>query len=210
MGFKETCAAGFVVTGSIKGKSINKYATKYSVSETNSELIISRNNDEIFQFVLSGIDTFDLLTLTGRHNGEKNSMLILQCVGNVKVITDAIFKFLDPFTKFFQGFEAFRDLALAVVYWDKVFIHLAQQDKNYFDVYPIIKAGRFESDLLAEWLKIKSVQSESKLVFGEINEEIEHAAYIYAGLIKNAREYVNDVTGSVGEVKFDVWFHDLA
>ena len=64
-----------------------------------------------------------------------------------------------------------EDLILAAVYSD--FMIIAAQDKNLFNVYPVIKATWFEIESLASVLCVSSVQSAARSMCAAVNTQIE-------------------------------------
>jgi len=204
-----SCTAKVSITGSNNDEDFGKNVAKYSVSKKKAQLTVTHDKTEVFWLGLVGIDTLDVLALKYKLNGGK-AVLIVQFVGpnGAEAIAIAGEKFIKPFATFFGNIYDGHDAAHAVAYMDKVFDHI--QGQSYFDVYPIVKATQFESDVLASALGVKSMQNGAKSVFGLVNQSIEEFAASAAPVVSDARDYVNEVTGHAGEAQFDSWFSALS
>lgn len=204
-----SCTAKVSVTGSNNNEDFGNNVAKYSVSKKKAQLTVTHDKKEVFWMGLIGIDTLDVLALKYKLNGSK-AVLIVQFVGpnGVDAVAVAGEKFILPFATFFGNFHDADTAAHVVVYMDKVFEHI--QGQSYFDVYPIVKATQFESDLLASALGVKSMQNGAKSLFGLVNQNIEGFAASAAPAVGDARDYVNKVTGPIGEAQFDSWFSSLS
>ena len=89
-------------------------------------------------------------------------------------------------------------------YCDTIFKFI--QGKSYFDIYPIIKASEFESDILARKLGVKSVQSLMKIVGEQVNLETETVLKEYGEWVAGTRTYLQRIVGVEGKQQFLEWF----
>jgi hypothetical protein len=206
----KSCSAKVTITGSNNGEDFGTNVVKYSVSTKKAQITVTHNKNEVFWLGLVGIDTLEVIGLKYKLNGGK-AVLIIQILGpeGTAALGDAFYNFVTPFEMFFTAIAIMpgTNTAHAIAYADKVCNHI--QGRDYFNVYPMIKATQFESDVLANAFKVKSIQSAAKKACNSINEDIERFARDAAPVISDARGYVNGVTGSSGESKFDSWFASL-
>jgi len=203
------CSAKVTITGSNNDEDFGSLVAKYSVNSKKAQLTVTHDKNEIFWLGLVGIDTLDVLALKYKLNGGK-AVLIVQFVGpeGIGAVAAAGEQFIQPFIAFFGSLLSGDDAAHAAAYMDKVFAHI--QGQNYFNVYPIVKATQFESELLANAIGVKSMQKGAKDVFGAVNYSIEEFAATSAPVVSDARDYVNTITGPSGEAQFDAWFAALS
>jgi len=205
----KSCSAKVTITGSNNDEDFGVNVAKYSVSKKKAQLTITHDQSEIFWLGLIGLDTLDVLSLKYKLNGGK-AVLIVQFVGpnGVGAVAAAGEQFIQPFAAFFSNFNDAHDAAHAAVYMDKVFAWI--QGQNFFNVYPIVQATQFESELLASAFGVKTMQKGAKQVFGLVNQSIEEFAADAAPVVSDARDYVNTLTGPSGEAQFDSWFAALS
>jgi len=200
------CSAKLVITGENNGEDLGKNVAKYSVLPKKAQFAVTKNKNEIFWMAVTGIDTLEVLALKYKVNGGK-TVLAIQFAGpsGMEAVAVAAQEFIQPYAAFVSAcMNNPEDLILAAVYSDFMFI--AAQDKNLFNVYPVIKATQFESESLASVLGVSSVQSAARSMCAAVNTQIEAYLEMAAPAVVEARTYVHDVTGPSGEAKFDAWF----
>jgi len=204
-----SCSAKVTITGSNNDEDLGKNVAKYSVTNSKAQITVTHDKNEIFWLGLIGIGTQDVFALKYKLNGGK-AVLIVQFVGpnGVNAVASAGEEFIQPFVAFFGNIRTGDDAAHAAAYMDKVCDHI--QGKNYFNVYSIVQATQFESELLANAIGVKSMQKGARDVFGAVNKSIEEFAATSAPIVSDARDYVNRVTGPSGEAQFDSWFAALS
>merc|ERR1712226_833424 len=125
--------------------------------------------------------------LTVTHDNKEIFWLGLVGTEGIGAVAAAGEQFIQPFIAFFGSLLSGDDAAHAAAYMDKVFAHI--QGQNYFNVYPIVKATQFESELLANAIGVKSVQKGAKDIFGIVNQSIEEFALVSAPVVSDARDY---------------------
>lgn len=203
--FNKKCTAKITVTGNNDELEFGENVAKYSVNNKKAQFQIKHDNVEVFWMGLFGIDSLDVLSLKYKINRGK-AVLVVQVVGpaGFESVVEAALEFAGPFESFFGKIESFDDTAHIAVWFDKV-VESEDFDTDLFNVYPVIKATKFESDLLVtvlgssfqKWAE-KTSEGAAKMIFG--------AAEDVSPLVSDARKYVNNLTGPVGEQKFDEWF----
>jgi len=201
------CTGKITVSGDNDGMDFGENVAKYSVYKSKAQFEIKHNGNQVFWMALLGIDSFEVLSLKYKVNGGK-AVLAVQFVGpnGFGPLIDAAEKFGAPFASFFGNIATIEDTVHIVAYFDKV---AATFDNEMFNVYPIIAATKFESDLLKDVLGV-SFQKWAEAMSNSAADLIVGAAQDGGEMVGSARQYVNDVTGPVGETKFDAWFAQLA
>lgn len=202
------CTAKIDVTGNDNGNDFGSNVAKYSVLAKKAQIYVKHNGNQVFYLSLNGIDTFEVIAIKYKLM-DGPMTLFLQVVGpaGVQAVGAAATAFAQPFIGFFSGFQGPDDFAHAFAYSDKILANL--QGKGFFDAYPIFEATRLESELFAEMFGVASIQSAVETMCDEMNSMIEGMAGAAAPAITDAREYVAEVVGPVGEAKFDAWFANL-
>lgn len=201
-----SCSVKLVITGDDNGADIGKTVAKYSARSNNVQLVIKHDGAKVFTLVLSGIDDMEVLAIKYTI-GDGKAVLAIQVVGpaGIEGVAVAFTEFITPFQTFVNGLSVDPDAFFhAVVYMDKVFLSI--QGRNYFDFYNVIKATKFESQLLAGLLQAPSVQHAAKFKCADFNKMVEDFASQGAAVVKEARIYIQGVTSASGEATFDVWF----
>jgi hypothetical protein len=201
---QKSCTAKLVITGNKNGEDLGKNVAKYTVQPKKAQIAVTHNGAEVFWIGLTGINDLEVLAIKYKLNGGK-AILVVQMVGpaGMEAVAVAAEEFITPFLAFFGSMQSGDDFVRAAVYSDKVFT--AAQGKNYFNFYPIVGATKFESDLLAGVLG-SSFQTFAASMCEQINMTIEGGLNEVAPVVSGARTYVNAITGSEGETKFDAWF----
>ena len=202
-----TCTGKIVVTGDNDGVDFGNNVAKYSVNNKKAQFEIKHNGNQVFWMALLGIDSFEVLSLKYKLNGGK-AVLAVQFVGpnGFGPLAAAAEAFGAPYANFFGSIATAEDTVHIVAYFDKV---AATFDNKLFNVYPIIEATKFESDLLKELLGVK-FQAWAKDMCSNVADSIVAFSQDGGEAIGAGREYINAVTGPVGEAKFDAWFAALA
>lgn len=86
----------------------------------------------------------------------------------------------------------------------------AAQGQDYFNLYPIFQATKFESDVLPIVLAIDvNMQSAAKRTGELINERIEGMLQNTTPLIVEVRTYVQGLISANGKAQFDDWFAQI-
>ena len=203
------CSAKLVITGENNGEDLGKNVAKYSVQPKKAQFAVTKNKNEIFWMVVTGIDTLEVLALKYKVNGGK-TVLAVQFVGpsGMEAVAVAAQEFIQPYDAFVSALmNDPQDAVRAVVYSDRLFI--AAQGQNLFNVYPVIKATQFESEMLASAFGVSNVQSAARAMCSVINTNVETSLIEAAPVVSQVRTYVHDVTGVKGETKFQVWFDEF-
>jgi len=202
----KSCTGKISVTGDNDGMDFGDNVAKYSVNNKKAQFEIKHNSNQVFWMGLFGIDTFDVLSLKYKVNGGK-AVLAVQVVGpnGVGPLVAAAEAFAAPYAVFFGNIATAEQTIHIAAYFDKV---AAGFDNKLFNVYPIIQASQFESDLLKEALGMK-FQKWAEGVCNTVADTIVEVAQDGGEVVESARDYVNDLTGPVGEAKFDAWFAQL-
>lgn len=204
------CKAKVSVDGSHNGENLGNTVAKYTVQPKRASVVVSRDGSEIASVSVIGIDTMQLLALKYKLAGNPG-VLVVQFVGpnGIDAVTTASNEFAGPFINFFSAidFSSHHDAAHIIAYFDKVMKNVVGQD--FFNVYPVIAATQFESDLLAKAMGVSSVQSAAKEYAETANSIIEQAASENHKYVAEARAYVRQVVSSEGEARFDAWFSNL-
>jgi len=200
-----SCTAKVTFKGTNDGVDFKNNVAKYTVSSKKAQLTITHDGDEMFWLGFIGIDKMEVLALKYKLNGGK-AKLVVQSFGpnGLETVTEAGQAFISPFIVFFTGIKTADEAAHTLAYADKVLAHV--QGKSYFNVYPIIEATRFESDLLANVLDVTSLQKAAKKYFKKVNQKIEDYANEAVPMVADGRDFVHGVTGSIGETAFGTWF----
>jgi len=203
----KSCTGKIVVTGSNNDLDFGTNVAKYSVNSKKAQFQIKHNDQEVFWMALLGIDKFEVLSLKYKVNGGK-AVLAVQIVGpaGFESLMMAAGEFWYPFSRFFESLYTFEHAVHMVAYFDKV---ADSWDNKLFNVYPIIKATKFESDLLKDILGAP-FQDFAKSMSNEVADTIVAWGQNVGEVVESGRDYINDVTGPVGEQKFDEWFAQLA
>lgn len=203
----KSCTGKIVVTGDNDGLDFGNNIAKYSVQSKKAQFEIKHNNDQVFWLGLLGIDTFQVLSLKYKVNGGK-AVLAVQFAGpnGFEPVIIAAQKFAYPFIAFFGSISTADQTAHIAAYFDKV---AATFDNQLFNVYPVIHATQLESDLLAEVLRMP-FQKWAKQMSNVAADSIVSFAQSGGEVVSDARTYINNLTGPVGEQKFDAWFASLA
>jgi len=202
------CSAKLVITGENNGQDLGKTVAKYSVQPKKAQFAFTHNKNEVFWMAVTGIDTMEVLALKYKLNGDK-AVLAVQFVGpaGMEAVAVAGQEFITPFVAFVSAMNTPEDAVRAAVFADALFN--AAQGQNYFNLYPVIEATQFESEVLASALGVSNVQSAARDMCSVINTQIESFLDQAAPVVSEARTYVHDVTGSNGEAKFNAWFAQI-
>jgi len=205
--FDKSCTGKITVSGDNDGMDFGNNVAKYSVNNKKAQFEIKHNGDQVFWMALLGIDSFEVLSLKYKVNGGK-AVLAVQFVGpyGFDPLVAAAQEFAAPFASFFGNIATIEETVHIVAYFDKV---AETFDNEMFNVYPIIEATKFESDLLKDVLGM-SFQKWAEGMSNGAADMIVSFAQDGGEIVGGARQYVNDVTGPVGEAKFDAWFANLA
>jgi len=205
----KACTAKVEITGDADGNSIGEYIAKYSVQAKKAQFEVKHDGNQIFWLGFLGIDTFEVVSLKYKCHGGA-AVLVFQIVGHENAWVPAIQaaqQFAAPFIGFFENIQSGDDAAHIAVYFDKV---AATWDNEMFNVYPIIEATKFESDLLKTYvLNGQKFQKWAEDQAGKAADKIVEFSQKGGAVVADARSYVNDLTGPVGEAKFDAWFATL-
>jgi len=203
----KSCTGKIVVTGDNDGLDFGNNVAKYSVQNKKAQFEIKHNNNQVFWLGLFGIDSFEVLSLKYRVNGGK-AVLAVQFAGpnGFEPVIIAAETFAAPYINFFSNIRSGDQAAHIAVYFDKL---AATFDNALFNVYPIIQATKFESDLLASVLGMK-FQNWAESMSNVAADSIVSFAQSGGEIVSDSRAYVNEVTGPVGEQRFDTWFANLA
>jgi len=206
----KSCTAKIAVKGDHNDESIGNTVAKYSVQKKRASVIVSQDGAEMVSVSLVGIDTMEVLALKYKLAG-KPGVLVVQAVGPVGVeqLMAAASDFAGPFIHFFSkiDFNSAHSPAHVIAYFDKVMKHVV--GKNYFNVYPVIEASKFESNLLAEAMGASSVQSALSEYATTANTMIEQACSENHQYVSEARAFIQEVVSAAGESSFDTWFADV-
>ena len=203
------CSAKLIITGEHNDQDFGRNVAKYTVQAKRAQLFVSHNKNEVFWMALSGIDALEVLALKYKVNGGK-TVLAVQFVGpsGMEAVAVAAQEFIQPYDAFVSALmNDPQDAVRAVVYSDRLFI--AAQGQNLFNVYPVIKATQFESEMLASAFGVSNVQSAARAMCSVINTNVETSLIEAAPVVSQVRTYVHDVTGVKGETKFQVWFDEF-
>jgi hypothetical protein len=202
------CNAKLVITGDNNGQDFGRNVAKYSVQPKKAQFAVNHNKNEVFWMAVTGIDTMEVLALKYKVNGAK-TVLACQFVGpaGMEAVAEAGQAFVTPFIAFVSAMNTPEDAVRAAVYADTLFN--AAQGENYFNFYPVIKATKFESELIASALGVASVQNAARDMCSMINSKTESFLDGAAPVVSEARTYVHDVTGASGEAKFTAWFAQI-
>jgi len=204
------CKAKVSVKGSHNGENLGNTVAKYTIQPKRASVVVTRDGSEIASVSVIGIDTMQVLSLKYRLAG-KPGVLVVQFVGpnGIDAVITAAQDFAAPFVNFFSAidFTSHHDAAHIIAYFDKVMKNVV--GKNFFNVYSVIAATQFESELLADAMQVSSVQSFAKETAETVNNVIEQAASENHKYVAEARDYVRQVVSSAGEAKFDAWFGNL-
>jgi len=205
--FDRSCTAKITVTGDNDGMDFGNNVAKYSVNNKKAQFEVKHNGDQVFWLGLFGIDAWDVLSLKYKVNRGK-AVLLVQVVGPAafEPLANAAIEFAAPFADFFGNIATAEDTVHIIAYFDKV---AKTFDNKLFNVYPIIKATKFESDLLKDVLGM-SFQKWAEYMITNAADMIVGFSQEAGGFVGDARDYINNVTGPVGEQKFDEWFAQLA
>jgi len=203
----KSCTGKIVVTGDNDGLDFGNNVAKYSVQAKKAQFEIKHNNNQVFWLGLFGIDSFEVLSLKYKVNGGK-AALAIQFAGpnGFEPVIIAAQEFAGPFIAFFSSISTADQTAHIVAYFDKV---AKTFDNALFNVYPVIHATQLESDLLAKVLGMP-FQKWAKQMSNAAADGIVGFAQSGGVVVSDARTYVNNLTGPVGEQKFDTWFANLA
>jgi hypothetical protein len=203
----KSCTGKIVVTGDNDGLDFGNNVAKYSVQNKKAQFEVKHNNNQVFWMGLFGIDSFEVLSLKYRVNGGK-AVLAVQFAGpnGFQPVVIAAESFAGPYIGFFSNINTFDQTAHIVAYFDKV---AATFDNALFNVYPIVQATQFESDLLADVLGM-SFQKWAKNMANVAADGIVSFSQSAGEMVSDSRTYINNLTGPVGEQKFDTWFANLA
>jgi len=203
----KSCTGKIVVTGDNDGLDFGNNVAKYSVQNKKAQFEIKHNNNQVFWLGLFGIDTYQVLSLKYKLNGGK-AVLAVQFVGpeGFQPVIIAAQEFATPYIQFFSGIRSADQAAHIAAYFDKL---AATFDNSMFNVYPIVQATQFESDLLANVLGMK-FQPWAKSMTNVAADGIVSFAQSAGVIVSDSRTYINNLTGPVGEQKFDTWFANLA
>jgi len=202
-----SCTGKIVVTGDNDGVDFGNNVARYSVNTKKAQFEIKHNGNQVFWMALLGIDSFEVLSLKYKVNGGK-AVLAVQFAGpnGFGPLVEAAQVFGAPYASFFGNIATAEDTVHIVAYFDKV---AATFNNKLFNVYPIIEATKFESDLLKQVLGMK-FQAWAQGMSSHVADTIVAFAQDGGAAIGDARLYINDLTGPVGETKFDNWFATLA
>lgn len=206
----KSCKAKIGLKGEHNDNSIGNTVAKYSVQSKRASVILSRDGAEMGSVSLVGIDTMEVLALKYKCSG-KPGVLVVQAVGpaGVENLIGAAHVFAGPFIQFFSqiDFSSHHNAAHIVAYFDKVMKHV--DGKGYFNVYPVLEATKFESQLLAEVMGSSSVQTALSGYATAANDLIEQACSQNHQYVSDARDFVREVVSSQGESTFDAWFSNV-
>jgi len=206
--FDQSCTAKVTVTGNHNNKDLGNSVAKYSVQKKKAQFQVKHNNNEVFWMGLLGIDNFQVISLKYKLNGGK-AVLVAQVVGpaGFAAVQNAAGVFFAPYANFFNNIQDGDDAAHIVAYFDKV---AATWNNKLFNVYPIIKATQFESDLLKDYaLNGVKVQKFAENMSNAVADTIVGFSQQTGAAVSDGRVYLNNLTGPVGESKFDAWFAKL-
>ena len=213
---EKACSVKFVITGNSNGDDLGKNVAKYTVQPKKAQVTVTHNEAEVFWIALTGIDAMEVLAVKYKINGGK-TVLAVQFVGpsGMGAVAVAAHEFIQPHYAFVSALIVSalynthdpQDAVRAVVYSDRLFI--AAQGQNLFNVYPVIKATQFESEMLASAFGVSNVQSAARAMCSVINTNVETFLIEAAQVVSQVRTYVHDVTGVKGETKFQVWFDEF-
>lgn len=204
--FDRSCTGKIVVTGDNDGLDFGNNVAKYSVQSKKAQFEIKHDNDQVFWLGLYGIDTWEVLSLKYKINGSK-AALAVQFVGpaGFHLLSAAAEEFAAPYANFFGNIQTAGQTAHIIAYFDKLAVTF---NNKLFNVYPIVQASKFESDLLADVLG-SSFQAWAKSMSNTAADTIVSFSQQGGEVVSGARSYINDLTGPVGEQKFDYWFATL-
>jgi len=202
----KSCTGKIVVTGDNDGNDFGNNVAKYSVQAKKAQFEIKHNNDQVFWLGLFGIDSFEVLSLKYKINGGK-AVLAIQFVGphGLEPLYIAAGKFGAPYEAFFTKIETAQDAAHIAAYFDKV---ASTFDNELFNVYPIVEATKLESELLENVLGMK-FQKWAENMSNTVADAIVSYSNNAGEIVSGARSYINELTGPVGEQRFNVWFAKL-
>lgn len=202
----KSCTGKIVVTGNNDELDFGNNVAKYSVQNKKAQFEIKHNNNQVFWLGLFGIDSYEVLSIKYKVNGGK-SVLAVQFVGpaGFEPVAIAAERFAGPFIGFFSNIRSGDQAVHIAAYFDKV---AATFDNELFNVYPVIQATQFESDLLAKALGMK-FQKWAENMSNAAAEGIVGFSASAGAAVSEGRTYVNNLTGPVGEQKFDTWFANL-
>jgi len=201
------CTGKIIVTGDNDGIDFGNNVAKYNVNNKKAQFEIKHDDNQVFWMALLGIDTFEVLSLKYKINGGK-AVLAVQFAGpnGWEPVLIAASDFGHPFAAFFGNIATIEDTVHIAAYFDKV---AATWDNELFNVYPIIQATKLESDLLEQLLGMK-FQKWAQGFSNAVADTIVAFGSDAGDFVAAGRSYINDLTGPVGEQKFDAWFADLA
>ena len=121
-------------------------------------------------------------------------------------IQSAVDKFLKPYKHYFQTVNGIEDVARVVAYFDKI---AAGFTNKLFNVYPIIRSTRFESDFLKSDLNME-FQKWAKIFFGDVADSIVGMSQSVGNEedFSVVREFLNHLTSPTGEEEFYEWVEE--
>jgi len=119
-------------------------------------------------------------------------------------------QYLRPVTRYFKmaankknPWKKADDMAHAVVWMDKYWETFTDE----LDCSALVTASRIESTVLAEHFEWTSVQAKAKELCVDGNEiALDFLKNTASTVVQEQRDYVHELTGSVGEAKHDEWF----
>ena len=205
------CEATLIANGNRNGKDLGKTSVRYNVRANHAGIAIKHKQKELFAMHINGIHTMEVLSIKYRTGGDQRRLVLaIQFVGpaGMVAVADAGRKFIAPFGAFFSAIKTMNDFNHAVVYSDDLF--KAAQGQDYFNLYPIFQATKFESDVLPIVLAIDvNMQSAAKRTGELINERIEGMLQNTTPLIVEVRTYVQGLISANGKAQFDYWFAQI-